>query len=332
MDNGRRPGGSAFIERLGAELARARDRDSLAQTLLTGLIEPGDGLPGVRGAALGLVEGAGRRMCLLFSDDDLGEPGEPGRPPAWTYVDAFDDVPLNHVARTGEPVLGCGDDLHPSYREFVRARKEKGTASLAVLPLPPLGADPPARPLGSLLLCYDTCREFGPEARHELDLLAEVVSDALRRVDGSRAVRAATWAEPAAAGDAATMELTNDDRAPAAARHFLRERLRSWGVTGEAAVTAELCVSELVTNAVIHGGSASQLAVALTGAGLEVSVSDQGGASAHERVRPVHEQGGPLRVYGRGLMIVEALSSSWGADALPEGTSVWFTLGLAGAT
>ena len=58
---------------------------------------------------------------------------------------------------------------------------------------------------------------------------------------------------------------------------------------------------------------------------LTATVRDGGVAG----VVPSPPAGDPLRVHGRGLQVVEALSSRWGYDFDGEGASVWFTLDLA---
>lgn len=332
MDAVDRPDASDVSERLRSKLVAVDDVDALARTLLTGLRQPG-ALPHLRGAALGLVEGAGRRMRVIFSDDDL-EGTEP--PLGWTLIDGYDDVPFNDVIRTGQPVLGDSDSLEERYFDFVQARRARGTRSLAVLPLGHgLGAPregeaevPADRPMGALLLCYDEVHGFDPEEQHALAEIAVVVGDALERLATRLGPDSLVLTEPRGDGAAETT-LPNDERAPSTARRFLRDRLRAWAVSEEAAATAELCLSEVVTNAVIHAGSSSRLVVALIDGALEVRVRDKGGRPhAHEIVSPTHDPGDPLRVHGRGLMLVDALSSGWGAEAQEDGTSVWFTLAL----
>ena len=67
------------------------------------------------------------------------------------------------------------------------------------------------------------------------------------------------------AGSAVTalLVLEDDPRAPGVARRFLRTQLAEWEVGGDLLDTAELCLSELVTNAVIHAGTSSVLTLSL---------------------------------------------------------------------
>jgi anti-sigma regulatory factor (Ser/Thr protein kinase) len=81
----------------------------------------------------------------------------------------------------------------------------------------------------------------------------------------------------------------------------------------------ELVVSELVTNAVLHGEGEVELRLAVDGQRIRGEVIDQGGGFERE----VRDRG-PDELGGRGLQIVEALSARWG---IHEGTThVWFEL------
>jgi anti-sigma regulatory factor (Ser/Thr protein kinase) len=89
---------------------------------------------------------------------------------------------------------------------------------------------------------------------------------------------------------------------------------------------ALLLTSELVTNAVLHGGvgehDALGLHVTASPELLHISVADRGGATTPE----VQEL--DLTVPGgMGLFIVDQISDRWGVDELRDGgTQVWFEL------
>jgi len=119
--------------------------------------------------------------------------------------------------------------------------------------------------------------------------------------------------------------LVGDATAPGEARRFLRETLTRWGLDEDRLDVAELCVSELVTNAVIHSGTLTELTAQLDEEFLTVLVRDQGGTGTVRRA-PADADGDPLGVSGRGLMLVDALSSSWAAEHGADGTTVWFEL------
>jgi anti-sigma regulatory factor (Ser/Thr protein kinase) len=91
-------------------------------------------------------------------------------------------------------------------------------------------------------------------------------------------------------------------------------------ITPEAADTAVLLTSELVTNAVTHGSGPVTLAIEVSAGSVAVSVGD--GDPAAPEVQPERL----LSLGGRGLRMVQLLASEWGVDArtnLP-GKVVWF--------
>ena len=105
---------------------------------------------------------------------------------------------------------------------------------------------------------------------------------------------------------------------PADARRFVVGALRAGGVEVDDAVP--LVVSELVTNAVLHAGSAAQVEVRIGNEIVRIEVHD----SATEL--PTLRQPDPYHVTGRGLMLVDALSDRWGAVPTPVGKIVWFEI------
>jgi anti-sigma regulatory factor (Ser/Thr protein kinase) len=122
----------------------------------------------------------------------------------------------------------------------------------------------------------------------------------------------------------AVHDVAPDPAGVAGARRFLRSTLDAWGVDEETAYTAALCLSELVTNAVVHAQVGSVVRVLLEDGVLTTTVRDQGSAVA------VSNQPGddPLRVHGRGLQLVDTLATRWGSDLDNVGTTVWFVLEL----
>jgi anti-sigma regulatory factor (Ser/Thr protein kinase) len=108
---------------------------------------------------------------------------------------------------------------------------------------------------------------------------------------------------------------------PDHARRIVRWTLE--GESGEVAEVAELLVSELLTNAIVHGGDHASLVVDVTADHVHVEVLDLGAAVSLEPLSV-----GPFSVHGRGLTIVDALASSWGVSARLVGKAVWFDLDL----
>jgi len=137
-------------------------------------------------------------------------------------------------------------------------------------------------------------------------------------------------AEPREAGDqsgqVASFDLPADGLAPAQARRSVEQLLLTrWYVRDQGFVDDVLLLtSELVTNAVRHGGSAVTLHVALGSDVIEIAVED---GSALLPTQPTALADNPYREGGRGLLIVSALASEWGIQAKPSGGKrVWARL------
>jgi anti-sigma regulatory factor (Ser/Thr protein kinase) len=271
--------------------------DSVASAALREL----SGIPGVRRAAIALTEGGGRRLRFRASDGD-----------GWCHIDAYDDVPLTTVVRTGVPLVGDLDALADRFAELADRQRSDGTVALAALPLP--GRD---GPIGGVLLYFATEQAFDDRQRGLLEVAAHRIAESVRRV------RAAP--EPDGVAQNATLRLDDDPRSARRARHFLRGLLVAWRVDGDVGDTAELCLSELVTNALIHAGTGSMLTVSLADSVLTVEVRDRGGAGDADLV----DDEDPLRVFGRGLQLVDALADRWGSRHDGSGRTSWFALGVA---
>ena len=102
-----------------------------------------------------------------------------------------------------------------------------------------------------------------------------------------------------------------DPRAVRHARRFVQSTLAAWGVDDDMIDNAALCLSELVTNAVIHTDAGCDLRVVLDRGVLTTTVRD-GGSSVV--VDPTHVTVDPLDVHGRGLQLVDACSTRWGSE------------------
>jgi GAF domain-containing protein/PAS domain-containing protein len=104
------------------------------------------------------------------------------------------------------------------------------------------------------------------------------------------------------------------------ARGLVREQLLQWGL-GELAETAELLVSELVTNALRVARDRVELQLMRVGK-LLVEVSDD------DHNLPSLEPSEALDEAGRGLSLVSSLSARWGTSRKAVGKVVWFELPL----
>jgi anti-sigma regulatory factor (Ser/Thr protein kinase) len=81
--------------------------------------------------------------------------------------------------------------------------------------------------------------------------------------------------------------------------------------------TVALLVTELVTNAVLHACTPLQLQIETRSDHVRLCVED-----TSER-QPELRNYATDAVTGRGLALVEALSSSWGVETTPTGKTVW---------
>ena len=107
---------------------------------------------------------------------------------------------------------------------------------------------------------------------------------------------------------------------PAAARRFVRSALESVEADSRVIETAELLTTELVTNAVVHVGSKSQLFLRVTRGTVRVEVTDPDDRLPSMAAPNVDDVG------GRGLVIVNGLASAWGVERTDIGKTVWFEL------
>ncbi|GHE00867.1 SpoIIE family protein phosphatase [Streptomyces alanosinicus] len=120
----------------------------------------------------------------------------------------------------------------------------------------------------------------------------------------------------------AEWRLDPDPREVRRARRLVRDRLLRWGLP-QAVETAELLVSEVVTNAVRHAGSEPVgLRVVRTDA-LLFEVTDD------EPALPAMLGAGPGDETGRGLRVVSRLAREWGASATGHRKTVWFEQAVA---
>ena len=119
-----------------------------------------------------------------------------------------------------------------------------------------------------------------------------------------------------------TVDVGDDPQAVATARRVTAAQLDRWELD-ELRADAELLVSELVTNAVLHSSGDVSLTLAVADGMLEVGVADPG-----PRLPPQRSPGGPpwTAEGGRGLRLVDRLSVEWGVVTLSRGKQVWFRL------
>lgn len=119
--------------------------------------------------------------------------------------------------------------------------------------------------------------------------------------------------------DSASLQLPQADDTPRKARTFVRRTLEQW--RRETIVDdAMLLATELVTNAVVHAHSPVNVRLLAFPEHVRVEVADTGGGALQLR-RP-----DPETLNGRGLLLVEELSRTWGTSSDRDEKVVWFEL------
>ena len=113
--------------------------------------------------------------------------------------------------------------------------------------------------------------------------------------------------------------LPGEARSVPAARRFTGEALRSLGA-GDVLPEAELLVSELAANVVVHARTDMRVSVVPRADRVRVEVRDDN-PTLPRRLSP-----GPLALNGRGVMLVDTLAAAWGINGNERGKTVWFEL------
>ncbi|CAM5434375.1 non-specific serine/threonine protein kinase OS=Streptomyces tendae OX=1932 GN=GUR47_05470 PE=3 SV=1 [Streptomyces tendae] len=109
------------------------------------------------------------------------------------------------------------------------------------------------------------------------------------------------------------------------ARRFAIDRAASLGLTGRRLQDAELAVSELITNSVVHGGGDGTVAVWAEAGQVVCEVRDAGRLTDLLVGRRPPERG---QIGGRGLLLVHYVADLVRIHTSDEGTAVRFYLGL----
>ena len=87
--------------------------------------------------------------------------------------------------------------------------------------------------------------------------------------------------------------------------------------------SAVLVASELAANAVTHADSGFRIRISLAPTTLRIDVSDSGEGTPEPQRLSISEE------HGRGLHLIDALTTAWGLDDAPGiGKVVWAELAL----
>jgi anti-sigma regulatory factor (Ser/Thr protein kinase) len=112
------------------------------------------------------------------------------------------------------------------------------------------------------------------------------------------------------------------EHAPAsvtAARRFATSTLRD--IQAETLESVELMVSELASNCIRHTATGFELTITRSAREIRIEATDVGGGEPRKRSPQ------PTDPSGRGLQIVDMLSTDWGCQPRPGGgKTVWFTV------
>ncbi len=104
-----------------------------------------------------------------------------------------------------------------------------------------------------------------------------------------------------------------------AARRFATGVLQ--GVSADTMEAVELMVSELATNCIRHTDSGFELTITRKAGDIRIEATDGAGGTPEMRSPK------PTDPSGRGLKIIDMLSTDWGVDHhASSGKTVWFTL------
>ena len=110
-----------------------------------------------------------------------------------------------------------------------------------------------------------------------------------------------------------------EGRSVAAARAFVRVTLTEWDA-GEVVDDAVLLASELVTNAIVHAGTAAEVTCLRDAQGVRIDVTDR----YPKRELPAPSMGSDLEDEGgRGLFLSASLASAWGVEYTAHEKHVW---------
>ncbi len=105
-------------------------------------------------------------------------------------------------------------------------------------------------------------------------------------------------------------------------RSYVADTLAAWGYP-DRLDDLRLCVSELATNALLHGVSSGRMFevwVAADDTMVRVEIRDSGDGVPAPRVADVSEE------CGRGLVLVAALADDWGVISHAVGKTVWIAV------
>jgi hypothetical protein len=206
----------------------------------------------------------------------------------------FDEVIGGLIRRSARP----GASLHV-YGEMVAVLWEAGRVT-AALELERLWNELATTVHFSLLCGYPTHSSLAGE-------------DAIKRVREAHTSVLGSLCPP---GTEVSRAFERDAGTPAEVRRFVTTTLRDWHADDHIDDVV-LVADELVTNALVHACSDVDVTLAYNSASIRVAVADR------SPVAPRPADRGAAATSGRGLHIVDILSSAWGHQPNGSGKIVW---------
>lgn len=130
---------------------------------------------------------------------------------------------------------------------------------------------------------------------------------------------------PGAATDVVARSFPADLSSVGGARRWVRETLEGKvGGSEELVDLAMLLTSEVVTNSLVHGRSGVEVSIDRRPDRIRIGVTDSDQGFIRRRAPALGSQS------GRGVELVESMSSGWGVNRFVSGKQVWFDLDVSG--
>jgi anti-anti-sigma regulatory factor/anti-sigma regulatory factor (Ser/Thr protein kinase) len=230
------------------------------------------------------------------------------------------DFPISIVRLTGQLGISTAPDVR---HQLLKCLTDQPSAvivdlgatelvdDVAALVFPAVARHASAWPGSTLLLCC-----AGPALRPALDQLAIARYVAVCSDRAEACWRAGQLPVPRRLRE----HLLPTAESAAVARHLVVDACRRWKIDASAEA-AEIVITEMVTNAIRHAGTPLDLILSLRERYLVLAVRD-GSLRLPERRFPDDV----LAESGRGLMVLDAYTVSWGSVPAIEGKVVWATL------
>jgi anti-sigma regulatory factor (Ser/Thr protein kinase) len=119
----------------------------------------------------------------------------------------------------------------------------------------------------------------------------------------------------------AELELPQNTSSTSLARKRTGDMLRDAQQSNAVRDEAELIVTELVTNAILHGRAPIRLTIVVDDT-IRLEVFDSDARVEGVVMQPID----PHRIGGRGLVLVDAIADTWGTIPHNDGKTIWANL------